>query len=368
MTAKAKFLDWAAVNRAVINLQEFVFFYRVAILVMVSAVVSHQAAEPNRLIACQQLAPAQSPYSVDESGRQYESLPLPDDGGNPMYDPRFVAPGEVESAGGEGQYLTDEPLLENNYFAGGPEPYTIYRSATSAMTFLSGAPGEFGMTSLEAPSYSSRSSKAALNGGIGIHFLSGPEAIDLPPRLYDLSLGYQFRQTAGMFSVDAATSIGLYTDFDGSVREGLRFPSHATGMVHLGPAADLVLGVDYLHRDDIKILPVFGVSLHVPRFPVCRLDLVFPRPVVEVLLAPGKRFCISGELGGGTWDFGFPDGSEDVLTYRDYRILFGLEFDGADGRAAAIELGYVFDRNLEFRSGASGAEFADSFVLRIMTR
>lgn len=350
------------------NVQGSVFSSRVVILIAGLAAASHWNPASNRLLAWQQLAPVQFPDGAEATGLQFESLPSPDVNANPVDGSPNFSPGDVGSLDGEGRYLPNEPSLENNFFSGGPEPYSIYRSATTSMTFLSGAPGEFGMTSLEAPFYSGRSSTGDLGGGIGVHFLSGPEAIDLPPRLYDLSLGYQFRLSAGFFSFDAATSIGLYTDFEGSVGEGLRFPSHATGMVQLGPAADLVFGVDYLHRDDIKLLPVIGVSLHTPRIPFCRMDFVFPRPVVEVQLAPGKRFCISGELGGGTWDFRFPGGGEDVVTYRDYRILFGLEFDGADGRAAAIELGYVIDRSVELRSGGDAMDFADSFVLRIISR
>lgn len=268
----------------------------------------------------------------------------------------------------EGVNGPPEPGIEFDTFSHGPEQYRIYRSAHSMATFLSAAPDEFGMTSLEHPVFSSRSAKADLNAGIGIHFLSGPAAIDLPPRVYDLALGYQIRDSIGPFSFDAATSIGLYTDFEGSARDGVRFPSHATAMVQFSPAADFVFGVDYLDRYDIRILPVIGVSLHSPRFPIFRLDLVFPRPRIEVLLVPGKRFYLSGELGGGTWDFRFPDGVEDVVSYRDYRILFGLEAEGLDGRWNGIELGYVFDRHLELRSGLDQSEFADSFVLRIISR
>jgi hypothetical protein len=281
---------------------------------------------------------------------------------------------------GQGDYFAEDALAEGaaispdetgfNFdpYAHGPEPYRIYRSAHTMATFLSAAPDEFGMTSLEIPVFSSRNAKADLTAGIGIHFLSGPAAIDLPPRVYDTALGYQIRESIGPFSFDAAASVGLYTDFEGSAREGVRFPSHATAMVQLGPAADFVFGVDYLHRDDIKILPVIGVSLHSPHFPIARFDLVFPRPRMEVLLMPGKRFYLSGELGGGTWDFRIPDGAEDVVSYRDYRILFGLEAEGRDGRWGGIELGYVFDRHLELRSGVAQSEFADSFVLRIISR
>lgn len=38
------------------------------------------------------------------------------------------------------------------------------------------------------------------------------------------------------------------------------------------------------------------------------------------------------------------------MTYRDHRLLFGYEKQGAKvGERSGIELGFVFDRHVEFR-------------------
>jgi hypothetical protein len=64
-----------------------------------------------------------------------------------------------------------------------------------------------------------------------------------------------------------------------------------------------------------------------------------------------------GEMGGGTWAVERPDGRDDLLTYRDLRLLFGWENipprphplrPPALGRRLQVEAGWVFGRELEF--------------------
>ena len=139
-------------------------------------------------------------------------------------------------------------------------------------------------------------------------------------------------------------------------------------MLHLKPELDLVFGVDYLGRDDIKLLPVGGVSWRPLAMPDMRFDLVFPRPRIDYSLDNHSRLYLAGRLGGGTWDIEFPNNDNDVVTYRDLQLLFGFESRAADGDVTAIELGYVFDRRVGFRTLAQSSEFEDAFVLRFVTR
>ncbi len=115
--------------------------------------------------------------------------------------------------------------------------------------------------------------------------LGGPISVPIPPRLYDFVLGYQRKGSlSSEFSYDIATSVGVYSDFEGSAREGVRFPSHAVGMLHLDHSRDFVFGVDYLDRDDIAILPVIGMSFHEFSIPELRLDLIFRVPKSAICL------------------------------------------------------------------------------------
>ncbi len=247
--------------------------------------------------------------------------------------------------------------------------YTSYRSKEDSLTYMPGDGDQFGWLSFDSPNYLKRGTLQGITGNVNIHLLSGPRSIDLPPRLYDFELGYQARKSlSDQFSYDWSTMVGVYSDFEDSARDGVRFPAHAVGMFHPGPRADWVFGVDYLGRDDIKVLPVAGFVWHDPQRPELRYEMVFPRPRIDLTLSSQSRIYCRGLLGGGTWDIEFPDDSNDVMTYRDYRLAFGVEHADSNGDLSSWELGWVFSRKLEFRERLDEMGFGDAFVIRYTTR
>ena len=249
------------------------------------------------------------------------------------------------------------------------EPYINYRSDEESISYLPGGGDQFGWLSFESSPYVGRGYKSGITTAINLHLLSGPNVVPLPPRLYDFSLGYQRRgRFQDFMSYDLATSIGVFSDFEDSARDGVRFPGHAVGMLHFKPELDVVFGVDYLSRDDIKLLPVGGVSWRPRSMPDFRFDLIFPRPRIDYSVDNQSKIYLAGRLGGGTWDIEFPNNANDVMTYRDLQLLLGFERRSADGDLTSIEFGYVFDRKLEFRTLSQTAGFDDAFILRLVTR
>jgi hypothetical protein len=246
--------------------------------------------------------------------------------------------------------------------------YTSYRSKESFVSYMPGDGNQFGWLSFDSPNYLARDAHRGVNTNFNIHLLSGPLAVPLPPRLYDFELGYQVRNSlSDLFSYEWSAMVGVYSDFEDSARDGVRFPSHAVGMFHPGPRMDWVFGVDYLGRDDIKILPVAGFVWHDPLRPEVRYEMVFPRPRIDLTLSTHSRIYCRGLLGGGTWDIEFPDDGNDVVTYRDYKLLFGIEQSDSDGDLSGWELGWVFGRNVEFRDRPDEYGFDDAFVIRYIT-
>ncbi len=254
-----------------------------------------------------------------------------------------------------------------SYFS--QEPYLNYRSDEESLSYLPGDGDQFGWLSFESSPYLGRGYKSGITTAINIHLLSGPNLVPLPPRLYDFSLGYQRRgRIKDYMSYDLATTIGVFSDFEDSARDGVRFPGHAVGMLHLKPELDFVFGVDYLSRDDIKLLPVGGFSWRPQALPDMRFDLVFPRPRIDYSIDIQSKIYLAGRLGGGTWDIEFPNNDNDVMTYRDLQFLLGFENRNSDGHLSTVEFGYVFDRRLQFRTLSQSTEFDDAFVLRFVTR
>ena len=169
-------------------------------------------------------------------------------------------------------------------------------------------------------------------------------------------------------SYDLATTVGVFSDFEDSAKDGVRYPGHAVGMLHMKPEFDFVFGIDYLSRDDIKLLPVGGFSWRPQGMPDMRFDLVFPKPRIDYSLDNQSKVYLAGRLGGGTWDIEFPNNDNDVMTYRDLQVLLGFESRNSEGHLACVEFGYVFDRKLEFRTLSQSTGFDDAFVLRFVTR
>ena len=258
-------------------------------------------------------------------------------------------------------------LPKLSYFS--QEPYLNYRSDEESQSYLPGDGDQFGWLSFESSPYLSRGYRSGFTTAFNFHLLSGPNVVPLPPRLYDFSLGYQKRgRIKDFMSYDLTTSIGVFSDFEDSAKDGVRFPGHAVGMLHLMPEMDLVFGVDYLSRDDIKLLPVGGISWRPQSMPDLRFDMVFPRPRIDYTIDNKSKIYLAGRLGGGTWDIEFPNNDNDVMTYRDLQLLLGFENRDSAGHLSSVEFGYVFDRRLEFRTLTQANEFDDAFVLRFVTR
>lgn len=249
------------------------------------------------------------------------------------------------------------------------ESYSVYKSAETIVSYMPGDGDQFGWFSLESGTSIPRKQSSGLDANFNLHLLSGPEQVALPPRLYDFELGYQTRaRLASWFSYDLGLTTGIYSDFEDSARDGVRFPCHAVAMFHRSEELDFVVGVDYLDRDDIKLLPVIGFSWHSLSYPNMRFDLVFPRPRVDVLLQNDTRLYWTARLGGGTWDIEMPDQSNDVFTYRDYQVLMGIEQIHSDKGTRGWEFGFVFSRHIEFRSRPDEVNLDEAFVIRHVTR
>ncbi len=197
--------------------------------------------------------------------------------------------------------------------------------------------------------------------GGAIHFISGPKQTDLPPQVYELS--YRAAKTGHItdrWSYDASCRVGWFTDFEGSIRQGLRLPAHGVSYFRHNDCLQSVLGVDYLDRDDVRLLPVFGF-LWTPTDDI-RVEAVFPKPLFGVRVN-GAWYHIAAEMDGSTFDIKRISGTKDVATYRDFRVYFAI-LDQTKSRAESFEIGYVFGRHLQYRSGTPAYDPYDSIVIR----
>jgi hypothetical protein len=254
------------------------------------------------------------------------------------------------------------------------------------MTWLPGHDDRFGWFSYESFGGTSVSNWPSLVTGFGVHFLDGPLQTDMPPRLFDFMIGLQHRRLIQPnIGYDIVFRVGAFSDFEGGAEDGIRYPSHAVTFFRMNPRMELVLGVDYLDRDDISLLPVAGAIWRPADW--LKLEAVFPRPRVAARILDTRQWLyLAGELGGGTWaveraglvslhalsiEKFAPGGSglfDDNATYRDLRLVLGWESVREESLSSSIEVGYVFDRELSYRSGLGDYEPPDGFMLRMTAR
>lgn len=214
--------------------------------------------------------------------------------------------------------------------------------------------------------------------GTGIHFVDGPGHIgsDLPPRLFDIFWNTRFKaETDYGFGIDANFKIGLFTDFEDSVREGWRFPGRVLAYADLWTAENtgrFVGGFEYLDLEQTELLPAGGIIFE-PN-PDTKVDLYFPRPQIRFRTDHDEDkdqwLYFRGEYHGSAWAIERTAGNADVVSLTEYRATIGLETIPTDKEESSsfFEVGFLFNRDLEYRSGVGNFQPDDTIVLRLGSR
>lgn len=187
--------------------------------------------------------------------------------------------------------------------------------------------------------------------GFAFNWLEGPvdPVADLPPRIYDAYLDTAWHpRFTDWLSADLGFRTGVWTDFDEVNSDSIRYLGRGLGVLSFSPNLDLLAGVWYLDRNDIKLLPAGGIHWR----PNSEWDayLVFPNPKVR------KRFVnigssqwwyyFAGEYGGGRWTVQRASGMADDIDINDIRVIFGFEWETQTQARGHVEVGYVFEREI----------------------
>jgi hypothetical protein len=302
-----------------------------------------------------------------------------------------LVPISIQHEAGSETLLPQLPPLEENFeFPMVEAPPEVFEEAVSgrhyndagwfskpnwgSMTWRPGSGGDFGEFGLAGAVASPVESWKGLSftQRYGYHFLDGPTRTDMPPRVFDFNWGlHWFGEISDNWWVDLAFSAGLYTDFEDSAREGWRFPSHAVLSWAMTQKIQPVVGVRYFDRDNLGLLPVAGVILR-PDDGI-RIELVYPEPkIARRVSTDGDQehwMSIAGRIGGGEWAIERDrTGLADVVTYTDYELVLGFDTIDNAGSISSFEIGYGFDRDLEYRSRRGNTNLPETFFLRWVTR
>lgn len=304
-----------------------------------------------------------------------------------------IRPQAYEQYGGGQTYPADEvePLFdapsENSPFDGAPveeKPRSlpgaregIFQGGSLGATWLAGSDLQM-VDALTQASFGfpfpSREAPVVFTPGYGLHLLDGPADLDVPSQLHDAWLETRFpRRLSEKLMLDVAVAVGYYSDFERGSDDAIRITGRAIALYDWSPKSKVALGVVYLDRNDVTVLPAVGLTW--TPSPDRRIELIFPRPRFAWRTYRFDEFdpsgaewwyYISGEFGGGTWAVVRADGAPDELTYQDYRVIFGLERKPTGLTPSRLETGYVFGRALQYASTDQDYDVDSTFMARLV--
>jgi hypothetical protein len=195
-----------------------------------------------------------------------------------------------------------------------------------------------------------------LTPGFATQWWDGPGFPVFPPRTYSAYLDIGWRpQITNHTSLELAVRPGVYSDFRDVDSEAIRIQGKGLVIVAPNNVWQYVAGVLYLDRVDVKLLPAGGV-IWTPT-PDVRYEILFPQPrFASRLVTYGNLdwwWFLGAEYGGDSWSVATTGGRAQT-DYNDIRVFGGLEFKpcpGVAGWRGHIELGYVFDREIQTETG-----------------
>lgn len=205
----------------------------------------------------------------------------------------------------------------------------------------------------------------------GIHFVDGPSGLDVPPRLHDAAVQFEhFRPLSDDWLLMGDITIGEFADDHSfGTSEALRITGGGAAVYRPNDVWKVVLGAQYIDRANANLLPVAGF-VYTPNDD-WEYKLVFPVPRISWRLPwtdmPGRdeRWAyIGAEYGGGAWGVQRASGASDGLDITEYQIFLGYERKIIGGLSRHIELGWVFGRELRYRSRVGDTDLGDTLMLR----
>ena len=228
-------------------------------------------------------------------------------------------------------------------------------------------------TTLTLPNFLGSTQPLRISPGYIFHWIDGPDStvdpdFDLPSRLNSIYLSFDHTTNpARNAGFENNLTVGFYSDYDNTSSDGIRVTGKLVGWSRVNEYTIGKLGVEYLDRIDRKLLPAFGVFMS-PN-PNIRWDLYFPRTKLAHRLPNLGDFevwsYVGAEYGGGSWVIDRRDGTPDQADINDVRSFLGFEWMGPRRVTGFLEVGYVFDREIVYRSSPNdGLDVEDAFLFR----
>jgi hypothetical protein len=203
--------------------------------------------------------------------------------------------------------------------------------------------------------------------GMGFHWWDAPVDYRLPDFVYEATFDIGLRwKLNDRWRFNLGVTPGTYTDVDTS-GSGFRILARALAVYQWSETLAFTLGAVYLDRDDIPVVPGIGFSW-TPNDRL-RVDANMPRPRISYMFhqeaGGAKWWAYTGAaLGGGQWEVR-RDGTDQIMTLRQFNLVAGIERRPIPYFALFLEGGWVFGREVEIQQTGEIFLPSDSFILRL---
>jgi hypothetical protein len=311
------------------------------------------------------MPPATSPYGV-----------APPFGGQPpLYPPAQPGYGQPLPTFPGGNWSEDIGRTDPYEYG---QPLRLFQNIRLRHTWISRMGDEDGLgindseiaTTAAFPRFLWTTQPLYVSPGFILSLWDGPESppADLPPQAYSAYLDFDYTTNpAYRLGGDLHVRLGIYSDFNALDTNSFRVSGRGLGTFRATPEVQLKFGVEYINRNDLKLLPAGGV-LWTPN-PQVRFDVYFPKPKLAIYVTTlGNTELwayLAGEYGGGYWTIDRAEGGNDRVDINDLRAIVGTEFMTGRSLKGFFEAGYVFNRDVVYVADPSDSfSPPSSFMLR----
>lgn len=242
------------------------------------------------------------------------------------------------------------------------EPFRIFQHPRFSDTWLYGGSGdprdvsvhdfEFAVTGA-LPNFFATTQPLYITPTFMLHLWDGPSHMpaDLPANAYSAFVDFFWASDPNRpLGVELGVAVGAFTDFNTFDTHSIRVIGEGFGVVRLTPTLTAKLGVWYLNRNDLKLLPAGGLVWQ-PNAQT-KFDILFPNPKYSqywtTLGTTELWWYAAGEYGGGAWTIQRTDGTSDRVDLNDIRVKFGVDWINQRSWRGYFEIGYAFNRDVVY--------------------
>lgn len=214
-----------------------------------------------------------------------------------------------------------------------------------------------------------------INAGYSFTRIDAPASSALPERLHEYSLGMSWmRRINEQWMARLTLSAAFASDLDNNGADAWQLRGGAFAMYRPNEQWSFAAGVLATGRDDLPVIPAVGLIWQPGRD--IKVNLMMPNPRLSFLCAETAErqhwVYLGGGISGGTWAYQRSDGSNDRLSYREWRLVAGWEvmppqppgtFRSSVPRFNA-EIGYSIGREFEFDSARPDISLGNALLLR----